>query len=114
MLYSAAVHSDAGHKCALPSCGFRGQKLVEKRRYGRKEVHLEWEQKDAVMPLLEHVVDNVCVETVVTRGELVNKLLCDKELVEALGQVKNIMKTEKRDTGPDDLSEIYKLIGKCW
>ena len=28
-LSGAAAHSDAGHQCALTSCGFRGQQLVE-------------------------------------------------------------------------------------
>ena len=33
-LSGAAAHSDAGHECALPSCGFRGQRLMEVRRLG--------------------------------------------------------------------------------
>ena len=91
---------------------------MEKRRYGRQEVHREWEHQDAVMPLLERVVNNVCgdmgskslYQGNVMKCDFVNMLLHDKEFVEALGQAKNIMETE--NTGPYDLSEIYKLIGK--
>ena len=54
-LPSAAAHSDAGHQCALPSCGFRGQQLVEVRRLGRQEVHLEGDLREEVRPLLEQV-----------------------------------------------------------
>ena len=54
-LSSAAAHSDAGHQCALPSCGFRGQQLVEVRRLGRQELHLEWDLREAVRPALEQV-----------------------------------------------------------
>ena len=49
-LSDAAAHSDAGHKCALPSCGFRGQQLLEGRRLGRQELHREWDLKDHRCP----------------------------------------------------------------
>ena len=47
-LTGAAVHSDVGHQCALPYCGFRGQQLVEVRRLGRQELHREWDLREAV------------------------------------------------------------------
>ena len=49
-LSSAAGHSDAGHQCALPSCGFRRQQLVEVRRLGRQELHREWDLREEVGP----------------------------------------------------------------
>ena len=119
-LYNAAGHSDAGQECDLPYCHFRGQQLVEKRRCGRQEVHREWEHQDAVRPQLMNVVNNIfgymgvkdSYSDKVMKRNFVNKLLCDKELVEALGPAKNIMEAENRDTEPSDLPEIYKLIGK--
>ena len=50
-LSSAAAHSDAGHQCALTSCGFRGQQLVAVRRLGRQELHQEWDLKEEVRRL---------------------------------------------------------------
>ena len=47
-LSSAANHSDVSHKCALPSCGFRGQQLVEVRRLGRQELHREGDLREEV------------------------------------------------------------------
>ena len=49
-LFGAAAHSDVSHKCALPSCGFRGQQLVEVRRLGRQEVHREGDLREEVRP----------------------------------------------------------------
>ena len=93
---------------------------MEMRRYGSPEVHLQWEQQDAVMPMLERVVNNVCgdmglkslYQDNMLKRDFVNMLLRDKEFVEALGEAKNKMEAENKDTGPYDLPEIYKLIGK--
>ena len=92
---------------------------MEKRRYGSREVHIEWEHQDVVRPQLMYVVNNICGDMRVkghyvyeVKIDFLNMLLCDKEFVEALGQAKNIMETKNRHTGPSDLYEIYKLIGK--
>ena len=91
---------------------------MEKRRYGKQDVHLEWEKKDAVRPLLEHAVNNMCGdmgdmgENNFMKRELINMLLHEKEFMEAVGQAKNIMEAENKDSGPYDIPEIYKLIGK--
>ena len=56
-LSGAVAHSDAGHQCAIPSCDFRGQHLVEVRRLGRQELHWEWDFREEVRPALEQVTD---------------------------------------------------------
>ena len=45
-LSAAAGYCDAGHQCALPSCDFRGQQLLEFRKNGRQEDHQEWEEEE--------------------------------------------------------------------
>ena len=47
-LSAAAAHSDAGYQCDLPSCVFRGQKLLEVRKMGRQEVHQECDLREEV------------------------------------------------------------------
>ena len=47
-LSAAAAHSDASHQCDLPSCDFRGQKLLEVRKIGRQEVHRECDLTEEV------------------------------------------------------------------
>ena len=110
LLSLAAAHSDASHKCALPSCGFIGHQLVEVRRLGRQEIHNEWDTRDEVRPLLEQVVKNVFGPEGAKRDSL-NTLLADQEIVNALEQAKNVMKAENRDAGPGDLPKVYRLLG---
>ena len=53
----AAAHSRPDYPCPLlPSCGYRGQHLVERRREGRQEEHQQWQQRQLLIPGLRRMV----------------------------------------------------------
>ena len=56
-LSMAAAHSRPDYPCPLlPSCGYRGQHLVERRREGRQEEHQQWQQRQLLIPGLRRMV----------------------------------------------------------
>ena len=56
----AAAHSRPDYPCPLlPSCGYRGQHLVERRREGRQEEHQQWQQRQLLIPGLRRMVKQV-------------------------------------------------------
>ena len=59
-LSMAAAHSRPDYPCPLlPSCGYRGQHLVERRREGRQEEHQQWQQRQLLIPGLRRMVKQV-------------------------------------------------------